>query len=73
MQLGKSSLLGNQVYLIHRLELICAEPGEWLQAERQPGAPCRISSDNTWSFKTNLMDYSSLFLFNHVSIEIAQE
>ncbi len=45
VQLGKSSLLRNQACWIHLLELKCAEPGERLQEERQPGAPCRVSSD----------------------------
>ncbi len=30
------------------LELRCAEPGEWLHEERQPGAPCHVSSDDVW-------------------------
>ncbi len=50
VQLGKSSLLRNRACWIH---LRCAEPGEWLQEEGQPGAPCRVSSDDIWSVAVN--------------------
>ncbi len=32
----------------HPLELRCAQPGERLQEERQPGAPCHVSSDEDY-------------------------
>ncbi len=52
-QLGNSLLLRNRACWIHPLEFRCAEPGERLQEERQPGAPCRVSSDNIWSVAVN--------------------
>ena len=48
VQLGKSLLLRNRACWIHPLELKCAEPGEWLQEQRQLGAPCRVSSDEDY-------------------------
>ncbi len=45
-QLGKSLLLRNQACWIHPLEFRCAEPRERLQEERQPGAPCHVSSES---------------------------
>ncbi len=52
-QLGKSSLLRNRACWIHPLEFRCAEPGERLQEERQPGAPCHVSSDDVWRVAVN--------------------
>ncbi len=52
-QLGKSSLRRNQAWWIHPLEFRCAESGEWLQEERQPGAPCGMSSDDVWRVAVN--------------------
>ncbi len=45
-QLGKSSLRRNRAWWIIPLEFRCAESGERLLEERQPGAPCRVSSDD---------------------------
>ncbi len=45
-QLEKSSLLRNRACWIHPLEFRYAELGERLQEERQPGAPCHVSSDD---------------------------
>ncbi len=47
-QLGKSSLRRNRAWWIHPLEFRCAESGERLLEERQPGAPCRVRSDDVW-------------------------
>ncbi len=47
-QLGKSSLLRNRACWIHPLEFRYAELGERLQEERQPVAPCHVSSDDVW-------------------------
>ncbi len=33
---------------IHPFEFRYVEPGEWLQEERQPGAPCHVSSDEDY-------------------------
>ncbi len=52
-QLGKSLLLRNRTCWIHLLEFRCAEPGEQLQEERQPGAPCHVSSDDVWRVAVN--------------------
>ena len=52
-QLGKSSLLRNRGCWIHPLEFRCAELGEWLQEERQPGAPCHVNSDDIWRVAVN--------------------
>ncbi len=38
---------------IHPLEFRCAESGERLLKERQPGAPCRVSSDDIWRVAVN--------------------
>ncbi len=38
---------------IHPLEFRCAESGERLQEERQPGAPCCVSSDDVWRVAVN--------------------
>ncbi len=52
-QLGKSSLRRNRAWYIHPLEFRCAESRERLQEERQPGAPCCMSSDNVWRVAVN--------------------
>ncbi len=52
-QLGKSSLRRNRAWYIHPLEFRCAESGERLQEERQPGAPCCVSSDDVWRVAVN--------------------
>ncbi len=52
-QLGKSLLRRSRACWIHPLEFRCAEPREWLQEERQPGAPCHVSSDDIWSVAVN--------------------
>ncbi len=38
---------------IHPLEFRCAESRERLQEERQPGAPCCVSSDDVWRVAVN--------------------
>ncbi len=38
---------------IHPLEFRCVESGEWLLEERQPDAPCRVSSDDVWRVAVN--------------------
>ncbi len=38
---------------IHPLELRCAESREQLLVERQPGAPCCVSSDDVWRVAVN--------------------
>ncbi len=48
LQLGKSSLRRNRAWYINPLEFRCAESRERLQEERQPGAPCWVSSDDVW-------------------------
>ncbi len=55
-QLGKSLLLRNRACWIHPLEFRCTEPGEWLQEEWQPGAPCCVSSDDIWSVAVNVYE-----------------
>ncbi len=52
-QLGKSSLLRNRACWIHPLEFRYAELGERLQEERQPVAPCHVSSDDVWRVAVN--------------------
>ncbi len=52
-QLGKSSLRRNRAWYIHPLEFRCAESRERLQEERQPGAPCCVSSDDVWRVAVN--------------------
>ncbi len=52
-QLGKSSLRRNRAWYIHPLEFRFAESRERLQEERQPGAPCRVSSDDVWRVAVN--------------------
>ncbi len=52
-QLGKSSLLKNRACWIHLLEFRCTELGERLQEEKQPGAPCHVSSDDVWRVAVN--------------------
>ena len=52
-QRGKSSFRRNRAWWIHLLEFRCAESGEQLQEERQPGAPCRVSSDDVWRVAVN--------------------
>ncbi len=38
---------------ISPLEFRCAESRERLQEERQPGAPCCVSSDDVWRVAVN--------------------
>ncbi len=52
-QHGKSSLHRNRAWWIHPLEFRCAESGERLLVERQPGAPCCVSSDDVWRVAIN--------------------
>ncbi len=47
------ALRRNRAWWIHPLEFRCAESGERLLEERQPGAPCRVSSDDVWRVAVN--------------------